>query len=281
MSNGLTVKIEKPTKVVAMVGVSSERAVVLALNREQYYPRVWNDWHGWVRPDGEDGPLFFPDLPSALAWLRSHGDWRLIVYGAGEIVPAADADAVRTEFGCLLSKLTPAQRLKTLHQLMIDLQDFVQQTDEETVYINFANDLEFKMDPDFDDKGSKLPRAGKAAGQTSPGHPQSFEERGRRITMRETISFNAFKQAFIDGSGSWFVAYASLAEADNSGQLQGLELDLFCEWGLPDNKVKFVEVLFENEQEFKELMIYLRQDADYLRSALMHNIDRLKYPKGT
>ena len=68
---------------------------------------------------------------------------------------------------------------------------------------------------------------------------------------RQEIDFATFKENFIQKPDGYFPVYSFL----NDGEyLKVVKMDMICEWRLTDGKVKFIEVPFETEEQFNEIV---------------------------
>lgn len=94
---------------------------------------------------------------------------------------------------------------------------------------------------------------------------------------RQNISFEEFKKVYINQPDGFFPVYSRFAENDYSEPQRILCLDLICEWRLDDGKVQFLEVPFANEEQFNEIIAYLKVAADLLNKAILERIDSLNY----
>lgn len=95
---------------------------------------------------------------------------------------------------------------------------------------------------------------------------------------RQTVDFDTFKQNFIDKpEGGYYPVCSNLAENNDGEKVKVMNIDLICEWRLMDGKVKFFEVPFENEDQFNEIVGFLKAGADFLHKAIHENIETLDY----
>jgi hypothetical protein len=76
---------------------------------------------------------------------------------------------------------------------------------------------------------------------------------------------------------SWMPVYSAFAESNQGVLLRTLEVDLICEWRLPDGKVRFVKVKFETEAEFQTLVESLKKGADNLHQEIHQRISKLRF----
>lgn len=95
--------------------------------------------------------------------------------------------------------------------------------------------------------------------------------------FRKQFTFAEFKDQFIDHPDGYMPVYSSFKEDHYSNKLPVLEIDMICEWRLTDNKVLFVRVGFESEEEFDQIIEYLRHTAYLLNKAILKNINRLNF----
>lgn len=94
---------------------------------------------------------------------------------------------------------------------------------------------------------------------------------------REQIDFETFKENFINQPDGFFPVCSEFEESNNGELLRILNLDMICEWRLPDGKIKFLAVPFETEEQFDEITAYLKVAAELLNAAILERIDELKY----
>jgi hypothetical protein len=94
---------------------------------------------------------------------------------------------------------------------------------------------------------------------------------------RDRIDFATFKANFIDHPDGYFSVYSNLEEDYEGNRVRLLLLDMICEWRLDDGCIKFVEVPFDTEEEFKQLIAYLRVTAGLLNAAILERIGELSY----
>lgn len=94
--------------------------------------------------------------------------------------------------------------------------------------------------------------------------------------IRARLNFADFKTAYMSSSGfGYYPVYVSLTESSDSVFLPIFNLDMICEWRLPDGKIKFIQVPYETKEEFEEMKEYLRKAAEALCKAITERIDRL------
>ena len=100
---------------------------------------------------------------------------------------------------------------------------------------------------------------------------------------RNTIKFDEFKKNFIDQPDGFFPVYSAIEEngdweGEGAGQyFKVIQIDMICEWRLTDGQVKFLAVPFENEQQFNEIMAYLRVTADLLNKAILNRVSKMSF----
>ena len=89
---------------------------------------------------------------------------------------------------------------------------------------------------------------------------------------RDYVPFDVFKENFIDHPDGFFPVYSSLEENDDEDDDREynkvVELDMICEWRLPDAKIKFIAVPFETDEQFNEIMAYLHVTAGLIHEAI-------------
>ena len=94
--------------------------------------------------------------------------------------------------------------------------------------------------------------------------------------QRVRIDFETFKEHFIEKPDGFFPVYSRF-ESDYHGEyLRLLKLDMICEWRLDDGMIKFIEVPFDTEEQYKQLISYLLVVASMLNKAIINNIGRLE-----
>ncbi len=99
---------------------------------------------------------------------------------------------------------------------------------------------------------------------------------------RDRIDFEMFKANFIVRPDGWFPGgylpvHSTFGEDCEGDSLRVLNLDMICEWRLADGKIMFVEIPFTTEDEFNQLVEYLRFAADFLHKTILKDIDALDY----
>ncbi len=94
---------------------------------------------------------------------------------------------------------------------------------------------------------------------------------------RERIDFATFKEYYINHPNGYFPVYSSFDEDYEGDALRLMDMDMICEWRLDDGKVRFIEVPFDTEEEFKELVGYLHVTASLLNKAIVERIGELDY----
>lgn len=94
---------------------------------------------------------------------------------------------------------------------------------------------------------------------------------------RQRIEFDEFKENFITKPDGYFPVCSEFAENDYSENLRVVQMDMICEWRLPDGKIIFVEVPFETEEQLNEIKEYLKVAAGLLNKAILEKIDKLSY----
>lgn len=94
---------------------------------------------------------------------------------------------------------------------------------------------------------------------------------------RTSLTFEKFKINYIDNMFGYLPVYSFLGE-DNFGRpLKIIKIDLICEWRVHDGKVMFLQVSFDNQQEFDQILKWLKDGADYLNSEITRRLNDLKY----
>lgn len=94
---------------------------------------------------------------------------------------------------------------------------------------------------------------------------------------RDRIDFETFKTNFIEKPDGYFSVYSCLDEDYEGDKLRVFKLDMICEWRMDDGKVKFVEVPFDTEDQFNQIVAYLRVTAGMLNTAIVERLDELVY----
>src|SRR5689334_23000379 len=94
---------------------------------------------------------------------------------------------------------------------------------------------------------------------------------------RQAFDFASFKKNFIEQPDGYFPVYSSLDEDENGKSLRVLQMDMICEWRMTDSKVRFIEVFFDTEEEFNQLVEYLKETARLLNKAILIRISQLNY----
>lgn len=93
----------------------------------------------------------------------------------------------------------------------------------------------------------------------------------------QTIDFPTFRENFINhAKGGFYPVHSSIATDEDENRLKFVKMDMICEWRLTDAKVKFIEVGYETDEEFNEIVQYLKDCAGHLNTAILENIDTLK-----
>jgi len=96
---------------------------------------------------------------------------------------------------------------------------------------------------------------------------------------RKHYTFAEFKKFIVPyADGGYYPVYSALAEDDNSNKLRTIQLDMICEWRLPDGKVIFAEVDFETEDELNQILDYLRLSAEFLNKDILKRINKISFP---
>jgi len=98
---------------------------------------------------------------------------------------------------------------------------------------------------------------------------------------RENVDFETFKKNYISQPHGYFSVYSAFEEDDDGDFLRILNLDMICEWRLTDGKVRFLAIPFESEEQFIELVEYLKVTAKLLNDEILKRIDELKYSEIT
>jgi hypothetical protein len=95
---------------------------------------------------------------------------------------------------------------------------------------------------------------------------------------REHITFEEFKEHFIDHPDGYFSVYSAFAERHDDGSpLRRVELDMICEWRMSDAKVRFLSVEFSTEDEFDQIVEYLKLTAKMLHDAIVKRVDEMDF----
>lgn len=94
---------------------------------------------------------------------------------------------------------------------------------------------------------------------------------------RKRIKFDEFKENFINKPDGYFPVYSSFTENDYSEHLRIVEMDMICEWRLPDGKIIFVEVPFDTEEQLNEIKAYLKVACDLLNKEIHRRVDELSF----
>ena len=95
--------------------------------------------------------------------------------------------------------------------------------------------------------------------------------------MREVIDFESFKKHFIDQPKGFYPVYSEIKELYDGTLAPVMQIDMICEWRLPDGKVKFIEVPFDGHRQFEQIIKYLKVAANLLNEEILIGIDSLKY----
>lgn len=98
---------------------------------------------------------------------------------------------------------------------------------------------------------------------------------------RDRIDFETFRTNFIGQPDGFFSVHSAFQEDREGDSLRVLLLDMICEWRLSDGTVKFVEVPFDTEEQFNELVAYLKLTAGMLNAAILKRIGELNYADTT
>ncbi len=93
----------------------------------------------------------------------------------------------------------------------------------------------------------------------------------------QEISFEDFEENFIKQPDGYFPVYSCFDEDDDGENIRVVKLDMICEWRLSDEKVKFLAVPFETEEQFDKIIVYLKVTAELLNKAILSKIDQMKF----
>jgi hypothetical protein len=99
-------------------------------------------------------------------------------------------------------------------------------------------------------------------------------------TQRLAVDFQTFKKNFIDKPYGFFPVHSRL-ETKHGEPTNVMLIDMICEWRLVDGKLKFLRVPFSNQEEFDQIVKYLKAAAELLHGAVIENISDLYYPQPT
>lgn len=94
--------------------------------------------------------------------------------------------------------------------------------------------------------------------------------------QRKRLSFREFKKYYIDHPDGYFSVYSAFADDMNGEDLKIVNLDMICEWRLPDGKVQFLSVAFDTEEELKQIVAYLKFTAEMLNKVILERINSLQ-----
>jgi hypothetical protein len=95
---------------------------------------------------------------------------------------------------------------------------------------------------------------------------------------RDSIDFDTFRDNYIaHAEGGFYPVYSKFEESHNGNNLRVVQMDMICEWRLDDGKIRFIEVPFDTEDQFNQIVAYLKACAGYLNAAILERIDELKF----
>lgn len=95
--------------------------------------------------------------------------------------------------------------------------------------------------------------------------------------MRKTIEFDEFKKHFIDHPDGFFSVYSALDQDEDENFLKIVNLDFICEWRMCDKPPMFYSVVFNTEDEFNQIVAYLKITTDLLNKSILNSIDEMKF----
>lgn len=95
--------------------------------------------------------------------------------------------------------------------------------------------------------------------------------------MKKIITFNEFKKHFIDHPDGFFSVYSSFDEDDEGNFLKVINLVFICEWRMADKPPMFYSVLFDTEDEFNQIVEYLKVTADLLNKSILSHIEDMRF----
>lgn len=95
--------------------------------------------------------------------------------------------------------------------------------------------------------------------------------------MKKTIEFNEFKEHFIDHPNGYFSVHSSLEEDEEGNSLKVVNLVFICEWRMDDKPPMFYSVLFDTEDEFNQIVEYLKVTTDLLNKSILKNIESMRF----
>ena len=93
--------------------------------------------------------------------------------------------------------------------------------------------------------------------------------------QRDRLTFNQFKGIFADNVGKGYMPVYAYTPDEEEDEVDVVYIDLICEYRIPDGKVKFLAVQFENNEQFNEIVAYLETSADGLRDKILANVNSL------
>lgn len=90
--------------------------------------------------------------------------------------------------------------------------------------------------------------------------------------IRDVIEFDSFKKNFIDAPWGYFPVCSAITEDDNGEYENSVNVDLICEWRLPDGKIKFIVVTFETQEQLHQISNWILKGAEALKNEIIKDV---------
>lgn len=97
---------------------------------------------------------------------------------------------------------------------------------------------------------------------------------------RQLIAYVEFKTVYMSQpNGGYYPVYATINENSDGEPIKEVNVDLICEWRLPDGKVKFMTVDITHQYQFDALVEWLKSSADKLKDEIIKTANELIFPR--
>lgn len=100
----------------------------------------------------------------------------------------------------------------------------------------------------------------------------------------KTITFETFEAEFIHGPWGYLPVDIGITETHEGEFLPSILLEMIVRYRLPDGKILFLTVTFDNQEQLDRILAWVRKAAEQLKSEIIRvaddplGMDVIKWP---
>jgi hypothetical protein len=97
--------------------------------------------------------------------------------------------------------------------------------------------------------------------------------------QRTEYRFDQFHKHFIRHADAGYMPVSISLRCVEGEWKKVVTMDMICEWWPADGNVIFVDVVFDTQEEYQQILDYVAKCADILRDRILYTVNRLSKVK--